>query len=399
MFCTNTSTVSSFLPQYRNRVDPETHNELAGLDQRLKELKEKLDLSRKETRIVGVYGMPGIGKTTLVKKLYDDWKPEFQRHVHMVNIRQKSNEYGTHSLQRMLLKEVLRDTYNDISEEMTYGSVKEELLEKKIFLVLDDVSSEKQIQVLLGNLEWIKKGSRIVITTRDKKYISQFEYTYVVPRLDITDGLKRFSFYAFQDHNCPYPGNLMDLSTKFVDYARGNPSALEILGRELLSIDKDHWSKRLDTLAQIPNPYIHHLLRKSYDELSNEQKEAFLVVAWFFRSGDEYYIRSLVDIEDPDSADDAPSEVRDLADKLLISISNGRVEMHDDLLSTFAKELCSSLSNENNCGYHIIWNHDTSAAKNKRMRFVNQPRKKDQPNLIESVSVHFIFIWNFRDDR
>lgn len=263
---------------------------------------------------------------------------------------------------------------------------RDELLKKKVLLVLDDVSSKKQIQGLLGNLNWIRKGSRIVITTRDKISISQFEYTYVVPRLNITDGLKQFSFYAFEDHNCPYPGNLMDLSTKFVDYARGNPLALKILGRELLSIDKDQWPKRLDTLAQLPIPYIQDLLRASYDDLSNQQKEVFLVVAWFFGSGDEYYIRSLVDTEDPDSADDAASEVRDFAGNLLISISSGRLEMHD-LMATFAKKLCSSLSNENNYGYQMIWNHESfnAAAKNKRMRYVNQPRKK----VTESVSIHY----------
>uniref|UniRef100_A0A1J3H2R9 ADP-ribosyl cyclase/cyclic ADP-ribose hydrolase n=1 Tax=Noccaea caerulescens TaxID=107243 RepID=A0A1J3H2R9_NOCCA len=373
----NTSTSSSSISHNNNIIVSENQNELAGLKQRLEELKEKLDLSHKETRIVGVFGMPGIGKTTLVKKLYDEWKHNFQRHVHMVKIREKSNSYGTPSLQRMLLRGLLSDTYTEISDEMTYDSVESELLEKKVFLVLDDVTCKKQIQVLLGNHKWIRKGSRVVITTRDRTVIRQLEYTYVVPRLDLTDGLKRFSFYAFEDHNCPYPGILRDLSTKFVDYSRGNPLALKILGRELLSKDKDYWSERLDTLAQVPSPRIQDLLRVSYDELSKEQKEAFLVVACFFISGDEYYVRSLVDSEDPDSTGDAASEIRDLADKLLISISSGRVEMHD-LLSTFGKKLCSSLPTENK----LIWNHDSfsSTVKNKRMRFLDHPREKDQPN-------------------
>ncbi|KAL0885323.1 hypothetical protein Bca101_009305 [Brassica carinata] len=383
MLRTNTSTFSSSLTDNKNIVDSDNQNELAGLKQRLEELKEKLDLSHKETRIVGVFGMPGIGKTTLVKKLYDEWKHKFQRHVHLVNIRDMSNAYGAQSLQRILLKSLLSDTYNEISDDMNYETVESELLEKKVFLVLDDVSSKNQIQSLLHNHKWIRKGSRIVISTRDRTAISQLEYTYAVPRLDLTDGLKRFSFYAFEDHNCPCPGKLKDLSTKFVDYARGNPLALKILGRELLSEDEDHWSERLDTLAQIPSPRIQDLLRKSYDELSEKQREAFFVVACFFRSGDEYYVRSLVDSADPDnSTDDAASEIRDLADKLLISISSGRVEMHD-LWSTFAKKLCSSFSAESNQGNHMIWDHDTfaSMAKNKRKRFVNRPRKNDQSNL------------------
>ncbi|KAF3535665.1 hypothetical protein F2Q69_00023715 [Brassica cretica] len=43
----------------------------------------------------------------------------------------------------------------------------------KIFLVLDDVSHKNQVNFLLENLEWIKKGSKIVITTRDKSSIAE----------------------------------------------------------------------------------------------------------------------------------------------------------------------------------------------------------------------------------
>ncbi|KAH0892191.1 hypothetical protein HID58_054620 [Brassica napus] len=383
---TNTSTYSSSITHSKNIVDSDNQNELAGLKQRLDELKEKLDLSHKETRIVGVYGMPGIGKTTLVKRLYDEWKHKFQRHVHLVNIRDMSNAYGAQSLQRIVLKSLLSDTYNEISDDMNYETMESELLQKKVFLVFDDVSSKNQVHSLLDNHKWIRKGSRVVISTRNRTAISQLEYTYAVPSLDLADSLNRFSFYAFKDHNCPRPGNLRDLSTKFADYARGNPQALKILGRELLSGDEDHWSQRLDTLAQIPSPRIQDLLRKSYDELSEQQREAFFVVACFFRSGDEYYVRSLVDSADPDnSTDDTASEIRDLADKLLISISSGRVEMHD-LWSTFAKKHGSSFSAESSQGNYMIWDHDTfaSMAKNKRMRFVNQTRKNDQSNLKNS---------------
>ncbi|WZZ43702.1 hypothetical protein YC2023_039961 [Brassica napus] len=308
---TNTSTYSSSITHSKNIVDSDNQNELAGLKQRLDELKEKLDLSHKETRIVGVYGMPGIGKTTLVKRLYDEWKHKFQRHVHLVNIRDMSNAYGAQSLQRIVLKSLLSDTYNEISDDMNYETMESELLQKKVFLVFDDVSSKNQVHSLLDNHKWIRKGSRVVISTRNRTAISQLEYTYAVPSLDLADSLNRFSFYAFKDHNCPRPGNLRDLSTKFADYAR-----------------------------------------------------------------------------DPDnSTDDTASEIRDLADKLLISISSGRVEMHD-LWSTFAKKHGSSFSAESSQGNYMIWDHDTfaSMAKNKRMRFVNQTRKNDQSNLKNSVS-------------
>lgn len=126
-------------------------------------------------------------------------------------------------------------------------------------MVLDDVSSARHIEVLLGNRSWIKKGSRIVIVTRDRGFITELDPNpYVVPRLNPGDGLMYFSFYALGARSCD-PGtrdDYMKMSREFVDYAGGNPLALRVLGRELLGKGVDFWRARLDTLAKCPNKRI-----------------------------------------------------------------------------------------------------------------------------------------------
>lgn len=104
----------------------------------------------------------------------------------------------------------------------------------KIFLVLDDVSHKNQVNFLLENLEWIKKGSKIVITTRDKSSIAgMVQDTYVVPGLNDKEALELFKHHAFKEKVSSTKGNFPKLSKKFVDYAGGNPLALEELGKEL----------------------------------------------------------------------------------------------------------------------------------------------------------------------
>lgn len=75
------------------------------------------------------------------------------------------------------------------------------------------------------------------------------------------------------------------------------------------------------------------MLNVSYDGLSKQQKEAFLDVTCFFRSENHKFVTALVDSE-------GSSEIKDLADKFLIDITGGRVEMHN-LLYTLGKKLAS----------------------------------------------------------
>ncbi|XP_018457942.1 probable disease resistance protein At4g19530 isoform X3 [Raphanus sativus] len=91
------------------------------------------------------------------------------------------------------------------------------------------------------------------------------------------------------------------------------------------------------TPSEESNTKINNVLRLLIDQLNERQKDVLFDLACFFRSEDEYFIRTLFDSENPDSV----SEVRDLAEKFLITICDGRVEMNDQVYMV-SKELGSS---------------------------------------------------------
>ncbi|XP_019095941.1 PREDICTED: uncharacterized protein LOC104760394 isoform X3 [Camelina sativa] len=313
---------------------------LFGIEKRMEQLEKKLEFDCNETRIVGVVGMPGIGKTTLAVMLHEKWNCKFLRCLPFLGIRKKSEDYGPVWLRKTLLEVLLEGKFLVISNKTTHESVKDKLLQSKVFIVLDDVSNKKQLDFLLGDLDWIKKGSKIIITTCDKSLLEGLSHdTYEVPELNYREAFQLFSHHAFGLQICSPTGAFLTLSRMFVDYARGHPLALNLLGRELHGKDKADWEFELEALTKNSSMMFQDVWRFSTDQLNERQKDVFLDILCLFKSEDEYFVRSLLDSEDPDSAD-AVSEVKDLANKFLITISGGRVEINV-LLYALSKDLGS----------------------------------------------------------
>ncbi|CAN6875092.1 unnamed protein product [Brassica oleracea var. botrytis] len=287
------------------------------MNHRIKQLQEMIDFNCDQTQIVGIVGMPGIGKTTLAEEYFERSNDRYSFNKIISDIRER----GHHHLECKLLE----------GQKLNDEAI---IFSKKSFLVLDDVSQKKHIEFLLQNRRRIKKGSKIVITTRDKSSIAEFSpEIYVVPPLNDTVAWQLFNDHAFKGGASSTKGNFPKLTQKFVDYAGGNPRALEELGKELNGKDEAEWVTRLENLPYQCNSIIKKELKISYEELTEQQKDAFLDIACFFRSEEENYVKCLLDSECGDV-------VKKLAEIFFICISGGKIEMHN-LLCAFGKELRS----------------------------------------------------------
>jgi len=257
-----------------------------GLDDRVEVLKKLLDLKSNDVRVLGLYGMGGVGKTTLAKSLFNDLVVHnFERRSFIPNVRsQVSKHHGLVSLQNKIRGDLCgrkEDPINDISDGIS--AIKEMVHEKRVLLILDDVDDVEQLKFLMGKREWFYKGSRVVITTRDKEILTEsyVDLHYEVKELEFSEAMELFCFHAIRRKE-PAEG-FLDLSKQIVEKTGGLPLALEVFGSFLFDKrSRREWKDALEKLKQIRPACLQDVVKISFDALDEEEQCVFLDIACLF---------------------------------------------------------------------------------------------------------------------
>ncbi|XP_059428990.1 TMV resistance protein N-like [Corylus avellana] len=260
--------------------------DFVGIESRVEEIMNLLSIGLDDVRFLGIYGMGGIGKTTLSKAIYERVSHQFDASCFITDIREETRTHGLVYLQKQLIVEILMEREINIWNE--YGAsrvIVNRLRNKKVFIILDDVDEVKQLEALAGSHDWFGQGSRIIITSRDQHLLNRFvDNTYEVMNLNYPEALQLFSWKAFKK---PHPEeNYVQLSMNVVSYAQGLPLALEVFGSFLFGRTMDEWKNiacffhganmyssihKLESFGYYPNINIRVLVDKSLITISNER--------------------------------------------------------------------------------------------------------------------------------
>ncbi|XP_018726978.2 disease resistance protein RPV1-like [Eucalyptus grandis] len=315
--------------QLKNRKKLSVPENVVAMDSHVHHLRTLLDMESNEVRMVGIYGSGGIGKTTIAKATYNAFAHKFEYCSFLSNIRatcENSSESGLLKLQEALIPEVRWDDglkLGNVHEGMSM--TKSRLCKKKVLIVLDDVSQLIQLETLVGGHDWFGCGSRIIITARDAYLLAVhgMHGMYKVQPLDRLSARTLFRTIVFPNSS-PCPDH-EELSYNIVEYTKGLPLAIKVLGSSLRGKKLPVWKSKLDKLKEVFNGDIFSVLRMSFDGLDDYEKDIFLDIACFFKGENESYVRNVLK-----SCDLYPDDgIEVLLDKLLITIEHGKLEMHD----------------------------------------------------------------------
>ncbi|KAM5563077.1 hypothetical protein ABKV19_017991 [Rosa sericea] len=307
---------------------------LVGIYSRLQPVNVLLDVGVDDVRFVGIWGMGGIGKTTMVRAVYERISREFQFSFLLTDVRNSVAKSGLLNLQKQLLSGILtkKDSISDLHEGAM--NIRRLLGGKRVLLILDDVNHPSHLEYLAGDTEWFGLGSRVLITTRNEHLLigHGVERRLKVEELNDADSLQLFSQKAFKK---VYPEeDFLGLSKSVIYYAKGLPLALKVLGSFLHGRDLSEWSSALGKLGRVCNLEIFDILKISYDDLDLEEKKIFLDIACFFNGQDEDRVTKLLT-----SCDfSAIIGIKVLIERSLLTLSDGRLWMHD-LLREMGREI------------------------------------------------------------
>ncbi|CAL5347748.1 unnamed protein product [Camellia sinensis] len=309
-----------------------------GIESRVVDINSLLSIESDDVRMIGIYGLGGIGKTTIATTVYNCIFCQFKGSCFLANVREFVEQpNGLFQLLEQLLFQSLGT--KNLKIDNVYRGInlmKESLHSKKVLIVLDDVDHLSQLNTLAGNHDLFGPGSRIIITTRDEHLLKglKVDERYMAKEFNHKESLQLFSLHAFGETN-PLE-NYADLANGIVSYAGGLPLALEVLGSYLFGRPLAEWNSAFDKLQQIPYEEIQKKLRISFDALNDEKlKDIFLDIACFFIGMDKDCAITILNTCDLC----AEVGISVLIDRCLLKINERNMLTMHDLLRDMGREV------------------------------------------------------------
>lgn len=241
---------------------------------------------REAVSFLPIVGLGGLGKTTLVKLVYNDDRVAQNFDIRMwVSV---SEDFSLSRVIEKILRSATGESFGHLDMEQLQEHLNRVLCSRRYLLVLDDVWNQDQHK--WKNLRELlmsgREGSRVLVTTRSKTVaeITGTTTAYSLSGLSDHDCLNLFLKCAFREQE-PRPHNLVEIGKEIVQKCGGVPLAVKTLGSMLYcKTDEQEWLHIRDNeiwKVEQKQTDILPILKLSYDQMPYHLRQCFAYCSMF----------------------------------------------------------------------------------------------------------------------
>lgn len=270
-----------------------------------------------DAEIVGLWGMAGIGKTSIAREIFEIRAPHYDLCYFLQDFHLMWQMKGLKQLRDDFMSKVFGEEKLSIGAcDTKLSFMKARFHNKKILVVLDDVSNARDAEAAVLGFGWFSHGHTIILTSRRKQVLIQCK----VKELYEIQKLCEFESFCLCKQ---YLNGENAVISELMSCSSGIPLALKVL---VSSVSKQHiknMKEHLQSLRKNPPAQIQEAFRRSFNGLDENEKNIFLDLACFFRGENKDHVVQLLDA----CGFFTYMGICDLIDESLISLLDNGIEM------------------------------------------------------------------------
>ncbi|KAM7481065.1 hypothetical protein LguiB_005648 [Lonicera macranthoides] len=344
-----------------------------GLQSRMSIVKEIIDaLKNDNIAVIGICGMGGVGKTTMVEEIAQRAKSEKKiDEFAMAVVSQNKDVIKIQSQLAEMLGLKFEEQINNFARAQR---LRERLVNgNRVLVILDDVWESfdmKEIGIPIGDE---RKGCKVALTSRNEIVCNQMGTQMNFP-IQVLSEPEAWGLFKEMAGNCvDADDDVRHIAGEIAKECGGLPLALVTVAKALKNRNRHVWidalqQLRRSTVTNIKGMHklVYSRIELSYNYLENKQAKSLLLLCCLFQEDEAISIEALLRygvglelFEDLDTLAETRNRVNSLVDELRNSYlllgddESAFVKMHDVI-----RDVCLSIASKEEHGYMV--RHDTS---------------------------------------
>ncbi|KAH0677807.1 hypothetical protein KY285_025608 [Solanum tuberosum] len=308
---------------------------IVGFEEETEWIIRKLTSGPAEIDVISIVGMPGIGKTTLAYRVYND--KSIVDHFDVCAWCTVDQERNEKKLLQKIFNQVIGFKEKFSENEDVADKLRKKLCGQRYLIVLDDMWDTATFDELTRPFPEFRKGSRVILTSR-KKEIALHGKCHSDPLylrlLKSEESWELLEKKVFGEERCP--DKLKDVGKMIARKCDGLPLVLDLIGGVISRKEKKEalWLEVLDNLSSFifkDEEEVEKVIQLSYDHLSDHVKPCLVCLASYYKDED-IMISELKDLWigqglEMKSAEEVVDEL--ISSSLVIPFDNSICKIHD----------------------------------------------------------------------